>query len=99
MAVGIGVEWLPAALIARSKPAMPAGRLPDRELRSRTRRWWLPLGARQRRANQPAMGGPLLGILAGVLFAVALGSIRIGGRLDVRGRSRCRPRLFHGNRV
>src|SRR5436190_15384017 len=43
------------AAVTRTEPVLTSARLPDRELGNRPRRRLLPVGTRQRSANQPSM--------------------------------------------
>src|SRR6476620_3857169 len=77
-----------------TEPILASSGLPNGELRDRARRRLLPLGARQRRANQPAMDG--------TVFVVAL-AVVVGLSVDVRvvdpsGVAWRRSVLLHGRR-
>src|SRR5439155_2362322 len=62
-ALRAGVEGRGAPLMPRAEAALPTGRLPNGELGSGTARRRCPFLPRQRRTNQPAMGGPLLDVV------------------------------------
>ena len=74
----VAEKLLAAALLARPKAILTTARLPDREVWRRPLRRRLPLGARQRRANQRTMDWTLFG---GILDFVnlALTVIWLGG--------------------